>query len=306
MGRFIIITVGLLGLGGAYLWIQRSQEEARARTEEALARARRTFADQARAAVSDETEDYLANVKAALAAYGEELDRVYETRPDWRDPEAYRREVERRFEEGELKEGQRKSMLEGYAIVKDAYDTLMAGSWRSVLTADGPGDVRVDVYRVERTRDGEGNPMLEGKAFFWGVEDSTRVGWDNLALRYWVRRSPEKGHGQETADGEGDEVLGRVEGGSTPRIIIQKPASYIPQFPSYVSIGRLWIPVMPREAHAVDIEYGFTVRKGGESYDILLKWPRWTIPVRWKLQEGEIWEADVVEATEDEIAGADR
>ena len=305
MGRFIIIILGLVGLGGAYLWMQRTQEEARAQTEQALSSARRTFADQARSAVADETEAYLTNIKAALEAYEEELDRVYEARPEWRDPEAYRREVETLFQDGELKEGQKKSMLEGYAIVKDAYDTLMARNWQPVLTADGPGHVRVDIYRVERTRDREGNPMLEGKAFFWGVEDNSRVGWDTLALRYWVKRSKTRGRGRARGDKAVDEVLGRVEGESTPRIIIQKPAAYIPQFPSYVSVGRIWFPVMPREAHAVDIAYGFSVRKGGGSHDIALRWPRWPIPASWQLREGELWEADVVEATEAEIAGAD-
>lgn len=306
MGRFfsIVITLAVIGLGGAYLWMQRAEEEARARISASLSSARRTFADQARAAVSDESDAYLTQVKAALAAYEEELSRVYEGHTDWWDPEAYRREVEARFAEGGLKEAQKKSMLEGYGIVKDAYDTLMKRDWRPVLTAHGPGDVRVDVYGVERTRDEEGNPILEGKALFWGVEDSTRVGWGGLSLRYWVKRTK----AQRRSSGnpkEIQEVLGRVDGESTPRIIIQKPAAYIPQFPSYVSIGRIWLPVMPREAHAVDIEYGFTARRGGDLFDVFLKWPRWPIPDRWKLQEGEVWEADVVEATDEEIAGTD-
>ena len=66
-----------------------------------------------------------------------------------------------------------------------------------------------------------------------------------------------------------------------------------------------WLPVMPREAFAVDIEYSYTAKIGGSAVDSALKWEKIPIPATWQLKEGEVWDADVIEATEDEIAGRD-
>lgn len=309
MQRFfsIIIIFAILVVGGGYLWMQKSEQEDKARIEEELASARRTFADKARAAVTEEeTDDYVRSVQAAVASYQDELKRsVYDERPEWFDPDEFKQKVETQFEEGQLKESQRKSMLEGYQIVREAYDTLMAGNWEPILTQAGKGETRLDVYEMRRIRDDQGNPILEGRFFFWGIEENTRVSWGQLALEYWVKREKEVGRGRRKKVEEVEEVLGKAEGDATPRIIIQRPSKYIDEFPSYVSVGYIWLPVMPREAHAMDIEYGYTARKGGGSYDTVLSWSKYDIPSRWQLEEGEVWEADVVEATEEEIAGTE-
>ena len=41
----------------------------------------------------------------------------------------------------------------------------------------------------------------------------------------------------------------------------------------------------------------------GSETNRALKWEKHKIPDAWKLGEGQAWDADVVEATEDEIAG---
>lgn len=309
MQRFfsIIVIFAILVVGGGYLWVEKGNQETERKIKEELQSARRNFADKARAAInSEESSDYVRGVQAALKSYDEELKkRVYAKKPELRDPTAYEKRVEEEFKAGRLQESQRKSMLEGYGIVKKAHDTLMAASWKPVLTAKGPGDVRVDIYDLERTRDEEGNPILEGKAFFWGIEDSTRVSWQQLALRYWTLEMGQVKEGKKMVEKEIEKVLGRAEGDATPRIIIPSPANYVTEFPSFVSPGFIWIPLMPREAKFVDIEYGFTAKKGGDAYDSRMEWKKLTIPTKWKLAEGEAWDADVIEATEDEIAGKD-
>ena len=44
---------------------------------------------------------------------------------------------------------------------------------------------------------------------------------------------------------------------------------------------------------------------GGGEVLSTLKWEKMEIPADWKLKPGQVWDADVVEATEDEIAGKD-
>lgn len=308
MGRFfsIFIIFAILIGGGVYLYGEKSRQEAEARIEERLADARRNFADKARAAVSEDDEEYLDSIQRALKAYDEQLKKsVYDDKPEWRDPEAFEKRVEKQFEEKKLNEAQRKSMLEGYEIVKDAYDKLMAASWKPLLTQKGEGDVRMDIYDFARIRDDQGNNVLEFKVFFWGIEDNTRVNWGNIALRYWVKRTKEVKKGRRKVEEEVEEVLGKADGDATPRFILQDPAKYIAEFPSYVSVGRIWLPVMPRESHAVDIEYSFVAKKGGGAYESYMKWDKLPIPSRWQLEEGATWEADVVEATEEEIKGVE-
>jgi hypothetical protein len=307
MQRFfsVIIIFGILLVGGGFLWMKKSDEEARLKRGEDLSAARRTFADKARAAARDEDEaSYMRSIRAAIQSYDEELKkRVFAKAPEMRDPSAYKKKVDDQFQKGEIKEAQQKSMMEGYAIVKEAYDTLMTGNWRPVLTAKGKGDTRMDIYDVRRTKDDEGQPVLEGRFFFWGVEEGTRMSWGHLGLKYWKVDKEEVKKGREKTEEEVEKVLGKADGEAQPHIIIQNPNKYIPEFPSYVSIGYMWLPVMPREAKMVDIDMGYVAKTMGGDFDSQLKWEKFKIPESWKLGESETWEADTVEATEDEIAG---
>ena len=307
MQRFfsIVIILGIVVIGGGYLWMKKADEEARLQIQERQSDARRSFAERARAAASQsDTDAYLKSMRSALTTYEEELKtRVYADKPKWHNPAAYKDEVLRRFEAGELKEVQKKSMLEGYDIVRNAYDLLKAGSWRPVLSKAGPGEVRLDIYEIRQIEDDDGNALLEGKFLLWGVEENTRIRWGSLALRYWTVAKEEVREGRKKVEKEVERVLGRAEGDATPRLIIQRPAQYISDFPSYISIGYLWLPRMPREAKWVDIDLGFRVIKGGAEHALALRWEKLPVSPGWQLGAGEEWDADVVEATEDEIAG---
>ncbi len=315
MQRFfsIIIIFGILVAGGGYLYNRKANEEAQKQIAQSLADARRSFAEKARSGIAEDSgEDYVRQISASIRAYDEELKKsVYKKKPEWRDVEKKKKQIELDFKEKKLTEAQLKGWNEGYKIVKEAYDVLMKGNWKPVLTAEGKAETRLDIYEFRRIRDDEGNPLLEGRFFFWGIEDSTRVNWGELALRYWVEEEPDaktkraRKKAGEDPDAPFYKVLGKAEGESTPRLIIQAPSKYIEEFPSYVSVGMVWLPVMPRQAKKVDIKYGYSAKKGGSEYESVLEWPEVKIPSRWKLEEGEDWEADEVEATEDEIAGVE-
>ena len=309
MGRVVtfLIIVGIIVGGGGYLWQQYTDQEARAKLKVAMADARRNFASVARAAVKEQDDDeFRRQILKALDNYQDELKKgVFSERPEWRDPEFFKKEVERQFAEGKMPEASRKSRLEAYEIVQEAYETLKKGRWKSILTQAGAGDTRLDIYEMRRVRDNEGNPLLEGRFFFWGIEDARRTDWRQLNLRYWHTVEKKVRRGRKRVEEEVEEVLGRAEGDARPRIIIDKPHEYISEFPSYVSVGYIWLPVMPRQASKVDVAYSYAPRKGGSSFDAELKWKKLPIPPRWQLQEGEDWDADVVEATKEEIAGKD-
>jgi hypothetical protein len=307
MQRFfsVIVIFAILLVGGGYLWSKKADEESRVKRNEELAAARRGFEDKARAAAREQDNDgYMRSMRAAIQSYDEELKkRVYSKSPESRDPAEFKKKVDEQFQKGLIKEAQQKSMLEGYVIVKDAYDTLMSGNWKPVLSAAGKGDTRLDIYDVKRAKDDDGQPVLEGKFFFWGVNEATRMNWGHLSLKYWKADKEKVKEGKEMVEKEVEKVLGKADGESQPHIIIQDPQKKIAQFPSYVSIGYMWLPVMPREAKSVDIELAYVAKTSGGDHDSVLKWDKFKIPESWKLSEGENWDADVVEATEDEIAG---
>lgn len=306
MQRFfsIIIIFAILIVGGSWVFIQKSDQADKAKREEGLQNARRSFMDKSRAAVREEDNDaYERSIKSAISSYTEELKKnVYAKKPEAFDPAEYKHQADELFKEGKLKEAEHKSKLEGYDIVRGAYDTLMSGNWRTALTAQSK-EIRLDLYDVKRAKDEEGQPVLEGRFFFWGIEDGTRMSWGPLALRYWKIEKEKVKEGREMVEKDVEKVLGKADGESTPRIILQGPNKYVAQFPPNVSVGYMWLPVMPREATFADIEIGFVAKTSGGDRDVLLKWEKFKIPDSWKLGEGESWEADVVEATEDEIAG---
>lgn len=310
MGRTLLIILVFALAGGYYLYSWQATQQARVEISDAVRDARRTFADKAASiVVEDETDDYLDRIKEALSAYEKELDDIYEEHPKWRNPDAYEEDVNERFEKGELKEAQVKSMLEGFELVKSAYDTLLAGSWKPVLSSKvDAGNLRMDLFDFERTEDVDGNPLLQAKALFWGIESNSRVSWGGLTLRYWTRGDPPKEvkkelrkQGLPTEDVE--YVLGRADGPSQPYIFLQSPSKYIETFPPYVALGLVQWPVMPTEATLVDVTYSYSVKKGGGMYEAMHTWEKLPIPPRWQLREGEVWNADVIEATAEEIAG---
>lgn len=302
----IIIIFGFLVVAGAWVWKTKSDESTRQKIAEEISNSRRTFGQLARTAVNESENDrYLRAIKTSLASYKEDLQkRVYKDHPKAKDPEAYKKQVEEKFKKGELDEAQRKSMLEGYEIVKEAYDILMAGNWSPVLTSKGSGDTRLDIYTMKKINDNDGQPVLEGKFFFWGIEESTVASWSGMNFRLWKMEQEEVKEGGKKVMKDVEKVLGRSEGESQPHILIQNPQRYIEDFPSFVSVGMVWFPVFPREAQLTDIEYIYRTRMPGSGeINSALRWEKFKVPEAWKLAEGQVWNADVVEATEDEIAG---
>lgn len=311
---FSLFVIAAIALGGGwYLYDQQATREAKAQVEERLRDARRAFAERVRAAVNeDEPEDYLRGVKTALSAYEEELQQeVYGDHPEWFDLDAKRKEMDALFEKGELSEAQHKGMMERFELVKTAYETLVQGAWQPDLTQKGAGETRLDIFDVKRIRDADGNPVLEARFFLWGVEPNTRLSFGNLALEYWMEEEPDartrrkrRRQGRDP-DAPVYKPLGRAEGPATPVILDQNPAKTIPEFPSYVSIGALWFPQVPQEAKLMDLRYEYTARKGGAAYESKLTWDKMEIPQKWRLEEGEQWMAETVEASEEELAGFD-
>ena len=151
----------------------------------------------------------------------------------------------------------------------------------------------------------QNQPILEGKFFFWGIEDSTDVRWGQLSTRIWTTEMGKVKENGKMVEKEVEKVLGKTEGEAQPHIIIQTPHRYIDEFPSFVSIGYVWLSrPLPYEAKYIDIEYTYTTKTaGGGEVASALKWEKMLIPATWKLKEGQTWDADVVEATEEEIAG---
>lgn len=300
----VIVIFGILLVGGGYVMIQKSDEAARKRRADELESVRRAFAEKARAAAREDDDlAYLRDARAALRAYDEELKKkVYGSAPEARDPAEKLKLKEEKLKKKEITEQSEKAFAEGYAICKDAYDTLMAGNWKPVLTAKGKEDTRLDLYDVAQVKDDEGNPVLQAKFFFWGVDAGTRMSWGKLALRYWKE---EQGQGKD-AGKTVEKVHGKADGDAQPHIYLDNPSNFIAEFPAGVAIGYLWLPPMPHEAKAVDIELTYGAHQGGKNgeADSVLKWEKLPIPEAWKLPEGS-WKAESIEATDDEIAGKD-
>ena len=306
MGRplTLLIIFGILGLGAWFMWQRQNDAMARQILVRDLADAKRDFAERAAAAAEEgDVEDYRGRILAALSSYENDLvNRVYKARPDWRDEEAYRHRLERQFQRRGVAANDRAPKYEGFEIVKGAYQVLKARRWKSVLTAAGAGQTRLDVYDLRRVRDDRGEPILEGRFFFWGLDDESVVNWGQLSLRYWhtVQKKTRRGGSRET-----EEVLGRAEGDATPHVFIKNPNDYIEEFPPDVSVGILWLPAMPRQATKVDIWLRYKAIKEGRTFDAELRWKKLPIPGAWQLAKDDAWNPGEVEATADEIAGRD-
>ena len=69
MQRFfsVIVIFAILIVGGGFLWVRKSEEEAKVKRAEDLTAARRTFTDKARAAAREEDNDgYQRSIRTAI------------------------------------------------------------------------------------------------------------------------------------------------------------------------------------------------------------------------------------------------
>jgi hypothetical protein len=305
----ILVIFAVLVAGGIFLYVRQSEQQAKEKVAAQLADARRTFAQKARSAAGEaDAEGYLRQMRGAIESYKDELKkRVYAGHDELRDVERYKKSVEEKFLKKEVDEAKKKSMLEAYDLVKETYDVVMGASWRPVLTAKGSSDTRLDIYSLRVEQDQDGKPILATKFLFWGIEDSTDVRWGGLSMRLWTTEMQEVKENGRKVEKEVEKVLGKAEGEAQPYVIIQAPGRYVDEFPAYLSIGQLWLGrPLPREAKFVDIEYTYSTRvSGGGETQSVLKWEKLPVPEEWKVRPGETWDADVVEATEEEIAGKD-
>ncbi len=304
----IVVIFAVLLVGGVWVFNKQQTEKDKKAVVESLANARRTFAQKARSAANESDDNaYVRSIRGAIESYKDELKKVYAKHPDWRDPKAYEKRVEDEFKKGEKNEAQRKSMLEAYELVTKAHEVLMAANWRPVLTGKGNGDTRLDLYRLEKVRTPEGQSVLQFPFFFWGIEDSTYVSWGNLDMRIWKTEPGKvKNEAGRMVDGEVEKVLGKAEGDAQPHVILQAPGKYVDEFPSFLSIGFAWFPPLPREAKFVDITYTYRTRvAGGGEVESVLKWEKLPVDSNWMVDAGESWEAEEIEATDEEIAGKD-
>lgn len=304
----IIVIFAILLVGGGWVYTKQQREKAKVQVADELAEARKNFANKARSAANEvETSDYLRAIRAALTQYDEELKgRVYKKNKEYRNPEAYKQRVEAQFKEGKIDEAQRKSMLEGYELVANAYELLKNKSWNPVLSQRGGADTRLDIYHMSKSTTPDGVPVLIGKFFFWGIEDSTDARWGQLSIRLWHTAKEMVKEKGRMVEKDVEKVLGKQEGEAQPHIIVQRPANYIDEFPSFVSIGEVWFPVAPHQAEKMDLVFEYRTKTyGGGEVESSLKWEKLPIPPEWKLGKDQVWDADEIEATEDELAGRD-
>lgn len=309
----LVIIAAIAAGGGFFLYNMKATQEARAKTELQLRDARRSFTERVRASVTEEdTDAYLRGVKSALQSYESELKTVvYKDRPEWFDIDREKKKLDEQFEERKIKESTYAGIMKRIELVKGAYQILMDGSWRPALTKVGKGDTRLDLFNVQPIVDSRGNPVLEVQFFLWGVEPNSRLSYGSLSLEYWVEEAPDaKTKRKRRREGRDPNapvfrLLGRAEGDAKPFMSDPNPGRTIAEFPSYVAVGSIRLPRVPREAKLMDFKYEYTVVKGGAEYRSELVWEKMEIPPQWRLSEGETWVADEVEASEDELAGFD-
>ena len=309
----VLMILALILGGGAYLYSQRADQIARQEVQANLHEAHAVFADKARAAlVRENPEDYLAEMKAALRSYKQDLETVvYASRPDWFDVEAQKKLTNQSLDRGEVTESRHRGMMEGYEFVRAAYDTLMTVGWQPDLTLQGRGDTRLDIYQFKRIRGPDGSPLLEARFFLWGIEPLTPLSFGQVVLEYWQEDKPDpqtrRRRRREGRDPNAPvwRLMGQAEGDARPHILIKEPQKRIAQFPSFVAIGSLWFPQIPRDAKVMDLRYDYSIRRNGQSHHSVLSWKKMPIPPKWQLSEGEQWMAEEIEATEEELIGFD-
>jgi hypothetical protein len=300
MKRFAGIGVIALSLlvAGTYYWKKRQDDELRQDLEARRAAAQEDFSKSVRNALA-RTDDAgsLNGLREAIEVYQAALSEdIFRGHDEFREVDQYRQRVDEQASKKSLTEERKAKLLEGFEMVKQAYDTLVADKWSPALVQRGLGPTRLDVYDVRR-EEVDGRPHLAARFFLWGVNPATQIHFGRQVWHYWTKLDLD---GKEL---EKPRVLGRAEGPAQPAVLIQNPQTYVREFPPAVAIGVLMFPLVPDKATAFDLEFMYELTMDGKTHPVALRWPDHEVPAGWALKEGEAWDAQVVEASDEEIAG---
>lgn len=303
MKRFLAVLVLLIALSAIVGWVFLTFQQKIFTQKLALERATIGTLFMGRLAgtrmLPDET--YIDDIGVLLSSYGRDIDKMYQS-PEYaklRNPNAMREMYLEEFQKGRLDDRTFQGINERIDYTQEAYKALTSGSYRPLTTAQNLG-FRLDMYEINKTAiDGQDRLMVK---VLIHAGDPESLSFGRIEMKMRIEDEVEKQVKGKTVT-ETVAKMAKVEGGGEPNTLVKEPRKRMEDFPPGLMIGYYDFPLFPPTARELKLTMSFTVRTaGGNSFSPNLEFAVIPISPSWRLPEGASWEAEEMEATEEEAA----
>lgn len=243
--------------------------------------------------------DYADDIGVVLSGYGRDLAKLYQN-PDFallRDPDSVRKIYDEEHLKGRKDDRTWQQVNQRIDYTQEVMKELLGGSYKPMVTAQADG-LRLDIYDISKAPvDGQDRLMV--KVMIIGG-DPEGLSFGHIEMKMKIEGEVEKKVRGETVM-EKVTKLAKVEGGGSPNTLIKTPRKWVEDFPPGIMIGFYDFPLFPPSADELSLSMGFAVRTAG-GHNLMPQLEFSTLPISpgWRLPEGASWEAEEVEATEEE------
>lgn len=246
-------------------------------------------------------DDYREDMGIMLNNYSRDLDKLY-MKPEYkelRDDDSVRKLYQEQYKEGKKDEKTFKGVSERIDYTQATYKELTGGSYRPVLTAENAG-LRLDLYSITKGAV-DGRDRLMVKVLVTATDPDVALTFGHIEMKSKIEDEIEKKDRKGQVVKEKVYKLTKIEGEGEPNTLIKEPRKWLEDFPPGLMIGFYDFPLFHPKATEVKLTMGFTVRtQGGNNLNPNLEFPAFPIDSAWRLPPGASWEAEEVEATEEE------
>ncbi len=246
----------------------------------------------------ESADSYRNSVQSVLKNYFDGLKDLYSRYSRTPDPEMILKDMRAKTEEKKIDLTTLKRYEDSYHLIRPAFDLLQSGQYHFVHSVKS-GGLRLDFYKLSLNED-NGFKKIRWDFILWGMVDLKKINFKTIHIDLWTKEMKKTGNKEE----EIEKILGRMEGSANPEVILGNPNNYIIDFPPGAIIGAYSFPLIPPNIHKLDFQLILALRNpSGDYLDYEFNLPNIPVPPEWKISSDTDWNAQKIEATEEEIMG---
>jgi hypothetical protein len=240
-----------------------------------------------------------------ISWHASQIKKLYKEHPKQDVPDRFLVELEEKEKEKKKKDAAKKERFEKrYEWLKNIWDkTVSTGDYDTVLAQQKNG-MWLEILDISPWVPPEGGKRsLKMDLLLWGpVHD--HISFKGIEIQFLREIPPENGRGKPK------KAIAKIEGGGPPNVLHPSgpnpaPEKWILEWPPGTSVGYYaGLPLLPPDATAISFKIGMDLRTyGGSTVPLEFSWQNIPVKDEWK-SEDAVWDADVGEATEEELAAA--
>lgn len=300
MKNFVSFLLILLALGGGagFLIYQKQAENDELGYQKKLQEARVNFARQAAITIQTPNDRYPFDRSQLVNDHIAAVERIWKEHPNQSNPDKFIEDREAAAKEGKKDKDKVKQYRERYDYLREQFEVLKGG-YKPVLSGYANG-LRYDIAKIAKTSAG-GKDSLRWDLFLWGAAPG-QITFGGIELQFLREIKETDPRGREKVK----MAIAKITGQGPPYILHETPWEWVPEWPPVAMVGYYQgLPLFPPDATKFSLKLDLQVRTAqGTALPVELKWENIAVDPSWRAPEGTLFEAETMDATEEELKAA--